>query len=706
VADLAALDAEIALVSAWARRAGWALLRFHDPDRGLFWRDTTDPEEPGATSTNRAFQALTDLLLLLLEERREGTAQLARGGAAARDEDLLAEVARVLRSVARTYATTTLPDGDGPGQPAFRESGVNQLNMFTDSHLLAALALLEALPADLDALDGEEHDRLREWGARIAARREQELLTARGGHLGPEEQTHDFITFAVLRGLDAFPHRPREPYLAGQTEGAVEPERPTEAQLAGMGALADRVEVDVLRQLAYYEAGITFRFDPAELAFSLALLDRLGVQNSGLLRARALHVLERTQSTDGAWPSSRVVSATRRLLYVASYEVALTLAIVARGWVEEGSEDPDRLLGILGRAFALVRQTHTTVGGLEGWASDRARVSTLLESWATAVVLSFLTRYRELLLAHRNVEVLRRYRSTPPSSPPVLRWPDAGPLVRARSRGPRGPFLLAADPTGDGSLSRAVATRYVAPAEASWIDRPRHVTLALAGPPDAAKTALVRALADRLAWPLLVLTPADFLVPGGLDLVEARAAEVFDDLGRLRRVVVLLDDCEVLFQAPGALRPPPPRRAGALLASGMLSRLRELRDRRSIVLVLPVDQDPDLLDPRVRRPGRFDEVLTVGHPDLAAQRRYVGDVLGATATADILLEALDLVREQVLRRDAEIDRGSRAESDRRRVSFDLLSVVLEEWVRPAPGRRPATARLLADEIWQLLEETE
>jgi len=130
---------------------------------------------------------------------------------------------------------------------------------------------------------------------------------------------------------------------------------------------------------------------------------------------------------------------------------------------------------------------------------------------------------------------------------------------------------------------------------------------------------------------VLTLSPPTFLSRGGLDGFETAADAVFRDLLRLRRVVVLFDECEEFFlrrpdpqstDQPGS---PQSRTVGAFITAGMLPRLQALRDQRWVLFVLATNSGLAALDPAVTRPGRFDYAVPIDHPVLDAQNRYVAE---------------------------------------------------------------------------------
>ncbi len=68
----------------------------------------------------------------------------------------------------------------------------------------------------------------------------------------------------------------------------------------------------------------------------------------------------------------------------------------------------------------------------------------------------------------------------------------------------------------------------------------------LFGPPGTAKTTTVKSLAQKLGWHFLELTPSNFIIDG-LELIEQRAKDIFDDLSSLRETVILFDELDSIF---------------------------------------------------------------------------------------------------------------------------------------------------------------
>ena len=76
-----------------------------------------------------------------------------------------------------------------------------------------------------------------------------------------------------------------------------------------------------------------------------------------------------------------------------------------------------------------------------------------------------------------------------------------------------------------------------------WVPR----SVLLFGPPGTSKSRLAKAIAEYLGWPLIVVTPSDFLGKG-LEQVHAEVDERFRDLMDLRKAVVFFDEMDALAQ--------------------------------------------------------------------------------------------------------------------------------------------------------------
>ncbi len=640
MAASSSLDEQIRALDEWIVTAAEALIPFYDADRGVFRRDLSTARDSciHPTSTNRSFFALCEYLRFLYEGGRE-------------KEPCCDRVREILKGVAAKYLARL------PSDPAYvRESTSNGVNMFTDGHLLVAVSLLERLGCDMDLQ--VEIEAIRAAADRVAEENERRLQEWHGGKIDPTDDVHDFVTLHAVRGIDAC--RGWAWCLGAEV----------------VAALRERIKDDVSRQLAFNYAGVSSRFDPSELAFSVALLSRFPAQDPPELSERAIQSIVAAQTSDGGWPAAHFVPYQGRgALQVTSYEIALTLVQLLIRRLYEGSERScETILPALARAFQLVQSNYALVSGTQGWANDHARRVRFMESWVTAVVLTFLIHYRDALLDLRQRHILRQYGTRYPKHPPSFEvWPDLTPAFRRAAWIDPAPLDRISDPTDDGLLAQGIARHVIQPVGRSWVHRPTRSFVILHGAPGSRKTSLVVRIAAALRWPLLIFSPPHFLRKGGLEGFEASAAEIFDDLLRLRRVVVLFDECEDLFKQRERAQYMAGRTIGAFITAGMLPRLQMLHDNRWMVFVLATNSSVAELDRAVTRQGRFDYVQEIGLPTLKAQMRYVERKLSTPAAVQVLRGALERYDRARLERHDEPD-----------ISFSLLDQMIEE-VRAQPS---------------------
>jgi hypothetical protein len=645
---LGALDGRISDLDEWMERASGALLTFET--RGGFCRNSMPAGSgPGTTSTARSLSALHEYRCFLLEEGREVPDAIERA---------LRKGFRWIRKIAN----------DGPKKVC--EASENGPNSFTFSHMLIAMGFAVDLAAKLgrDRELSGVRSRLDRVTRKLAEELREEVEDAGIMGLKREDQAaHHFVTLHTVRALDVVSR------VSG-VEGAA---------IRDSGAIRTSISSTVLEQLGYHSAKVMARFDPGALVFAAALLGLFKAADREQLTEHAVKVASAAQTDDGAWLSEQVVAASgTSRIYVSSYEVGLGLTYLASRELAYGNAGLARsILPCLEKTMELVRASYNSGearnDGFKGWANDRSRWPKLIESWATASVLSFMLRYRMVMHELRQQLVLARYGVSIKKAKDDIGWPDLelafpssmGSEARRAARVQIDDALRKySDPSEGRELTAALRNEVLAPVLDEPGHRPDKASLIVYGPPGSRKTSLAKHAATGLGWPILTLSPPDFLGEHGLDGFEGAAARIFNDLMRLRRVVILFDECEDFFKprrrdsearsrdtsegggretkdagggpdsgvdqedgaAEGDSRSqeerPESRTIGAFLTAGMLPRLQRLRDNRWVIFILATNiKRLDELDEAVRRPGRFDFADELRHPELPAQQRYIDE---------------------------------------------------------------------------------
>jgi cell division protease FtsH len=139
----------------------------------------------------------------------------------------------------------------------------------------------------------------------------------------------------------------------------------------------------------------------------------------------------------------------------------------------------------------------------------------------------------------------------------------------------------------------------------------------LSGPPGTGKTLLARAVAGEAGVPFLSLNASEF-VEMFVGVGASRVRDLFKQAKELAPAIVFIDELDAVG-----------RRRGAGIGNTNDEREQTLNqllgeldgfDQEENIIVLAATNRPDVLDPALLRPGRFDRQITVGLPDRNGRR--------------------------------------------------------------------------------------
>jgi transitional endoplasmic reticulum ATPase len=141
------------------------------------------------------------------------------------------------------------------------------------------------------------------------------------------------------------------------------------------------------------------------------------------------------------------------------------------------------------------------------------------------------------------------------------------------------------------------------------VDAPKGVLLY--GPPGTGKTLLAKAIANE--------SEANFITVKGSDILskwygesEKHIAEIFKKAKQVAPSIIFLDELDALAPMRGGAEGEP--HVTERIVNELLTELDGLEELRGVVIIGATNR-PDIIDPALLRPGRFDEMILVPVPD-------------------------------------------------------------------------------------------
>jgi cell division protease FtsH len=139
----------------------------------------------------------------------------------------------------------------------------------------------------------------------------------------------------------------------------------------------------------------------------------------------------------------------------------------------------------------------------------------------------------------------------------------------------------------------------------------------LVGPPGTGKTLLARAVAGEAGVAFFSISASEF-IELFVGVGASRVRELFAEAKKAAPAIIFIDEIDAVGRSRGAgLGGGNDEREQTL--NQLLSEMDGF-DRTDLTVVLAATNRPDVLDPALLRPGRFDRRVLVDHPELEARR--------------------------------------------------------------------------------------
>ncbi len=161
----------------------------------------------------------------------------------------------------------------------------------------------------------------------------------------------------------------------------------------------------------------------------------------------------------------------------------------------------------------------------------------------------------------------------------------------------------------------------------------------LVGPPGTGKTLLARAVAGEAGVPFFSISGSDFVEM----FVGVGAARVRDLFGQARQkapCIIFIDELDALAKARGLGGPVGGHDEREQTLNQLLVEMDGF-DPRAGVIIMAATNRPDVLDPALLRPGRFDRHVLVDRPDKSGREAILKiHARGIRLAADVELEVV------------------------------------------------------------------
>jgi cell division protease FtsH len=141
----------------------------------------------------------------------------------------------------------------------------------------------------------------------------------------------------------------------------------------------------------------------------------------------------------------------------------------------------------------------------------------------------------------------------------------------------------------------------------------------LVGPPGTGKTLLARSIAGEAKVPFLFASGSDF-VEMYAGVGASRIRKLFKDARRHPSCIIFIDELDAVGRSRGGNSLSHEEREQTL--NQLLVEMDGFAPNQGIVVVAATNR-PDILDPALLRPGRFDRQVTVGAPDVKGREQIL-----------------------------------------------------------------------------------
>ena len=161
----------------------------------------------------------------------------------------------------------------------------------------------------------------------------------------------------------------------------------------------------------------------------------------------------------------------------------------------------------------------------------------------------------------------------------------------------------------------------------------------LAGPPGTGKTLLARAVAGEADVPFYFVSASEF-IEFIVGVGASRVRDLFETAKKNAPAIIFIDELDAIGRARGASLSVGGHDEREQTLNQILTEMDGFTGTENVI-VLGATNRPEILDPALLRPGRFDRRLTISPPDQPGRRQILDvHVRGVPLAPDVDLDAV------------------------------------------------------------------
>lgn len=344
-------------------------------------------------------------------------------------------------------------------------------------------------------------------------------------------------------------------------------------------------------------------FDTAELVFSLEGLLLLDPNKDNFdinLIERVFSVIKERQKISLYWRPLKpfVLNKQGLALLPLSVEIAMSLIRICRLLGKKGeilfSENY-----ITFEKYTEWIKTRVSVVSLNnkkycGWCSEHIYQPDVIHPWETSQVLVYLANFNDMLQKHIAYQSLKytnlSLNNLEEDKEAWEKWKKKEPVN-----------------IEDLKIYEDIGHFYV------FDEDERYYSMLLYGPPGTGKTSLAKNIAKTKGWPILTITPSDFIA-NGADQVETKAKNIFKVLGEQSNMVVFFDEIDRLILDRDSKLYSEQSDIFQFMTPSMLVKINDLREKEKLIFIIATNYE-ERIDKAIKRKGRIDKKYLVLPPD-------------------------------------------------------------------------------------------